>query len=156
MSEQASRHTLALNPLVGLRGKDLLDSAGIFFKAMVNEPRVAADKWLSFVGELTDIASGKSDRAPQPGDKRFADPTWKTSPLHGGLLKAYLAWGEALDEFRQRDESQHRRQGTGASVHDDPRRRAGADEQPHRQSRRDAQAYRFGRPKPGERPEELH
>ncbi|MBV8106161.1 MAG: alpha/beta fold hydrolase [Hyphomicrobiales bacterium] len=99
MSEQASRHTLALNPLVGLRGKDLIDSAGIFFKAMVNEPRVAADKWLSFVGELTEIVSGRSDRTPQPGDKRFADPTWKTSPLHGGLLKAYLAWGEALDEF---------------------------------------------------------
>jgi len=99
MSEQASRHTLALNPLVALRGKDLIDSAGIFFKAMVNEPRVAADKWLSFVSELTGIVSGKSDRAPQPGDKRFADPTWKTSPLHSGLLKAYLAWGEALDEF---------------------------------------------------------
>ena len=99
MSEQALRHTLALNPLVALRGEDLVQSAGIFFKAMVNEPRVAADKWLSFVGELTGIASGRSDRAPHPGDKRFADPTWKTSPLHGGLLKAYLAWGEALDEF---------------------------------------------------------
>ena len=99
MSEQALRHTLALNPLVGLRGEDLVQSAGIFFKAMVNEPRVAADKWLSFVGELTGIASGRSDRAPQPGDKRFADPAWKTSALHGGLLKAYLAWGEALDEF---------------------------------------------------------
>ena len=28
MSEQASRHTLALNPLVALRGKDLVSSAG--------------------------------------------------------------------------------------------------------------------------------
>ena len=99
MSEQASRHTLALNPLVGLRGKDLVDSAGTFFKAMINEPQVAADKWLSFVGELTDIVSGKSDRAPTAGDKRFADPAWKTSPLHSGLLKAYLAWGEAVDDF---------------------------------------------------------
>ena len=41
LSEQASRNTLALNPLVGLRGKDLFDSAGILVKAMVNEPRVA-------------------------------------------------------------------------------------------------------------------
>jgi polyhydroxyalkanoate synthase len=102
MSEQASRHTLALNPLVGFRGQDLLDSAGIFFKAMVNEPTVAADQWLSFVGELTDIASGKSERAPAPGDKRFADPTWKTSPVHSGLLKAYLAWGEAVNSFVNR------------------------------------------------------
>ena len=99
MSEQASRHTLALNPLVAFRRKDLLDSAGIFFKAMISEPQVAADKWLSFVGELTDVVSGKSERAPQSGDKRFADPAWKTSPLHSGLLKAYLAWGEALDDF---------------------------------------------------------
>ena len=102
MIEQASRNTLALNPLVAFRGKDLLDSAGIFFKAMVNEPRVAADQWLSFVGELTDIASGKSDRAPQAGDRRFADAAWKTSPVHSGLLKAYLAWGEALDSFVSR------------------------------------------------------
>ena len=99
MSEQASRNTLALNSLVAFRGKDLLDSAGIFFKAMINEPRVATDQWLSFVGELTDIVNGKSERAPQVGDKRFADPTWKTSPVHSGLLKAYLAWGEALDNF---------------------------------------------------------
>jgi polyhydroxyalkanoate synthase subunit PhaC len=99
MSEQASRHTVALNPLVGFRGKNLLDSAGIFFKAMIKEPQVAADKWLSFVGELSDIVVGKSERAPGAGDKRFVDPAWKTSPLHSGLLKAYLAWGEALDDF---------------------------------------------------------
>ncbi len=99
MSERASRDTLALNPLVAFRGKDLLDSAGTFFKGMINEPLVAADEWLSFIGELTGIASGKSERAPQSGDKRFGDPAWKTSPLHSGLLKAYLAWGEALDDF---------------------------------------------------------
>ena len=99
MSEQASRHTLALNPLVALRGKDLVSSAGTFFKAMIKEPQVAADKWLSFVGELTDIVSGNSERAPQSADKRFADPAWKTSSLHSGLLKAYLAWGEALGDF---------------------------------------------------------
>src|SRR5271165_6385671 len=99
MSERASRDTLALNPLVAFRGKDLLDSAGTFFKGMINEPLVAADEWLSFIGELTGIASGKSERAPQSGDKRFGDPAWKTSPLHSRLLKAYLAWGEALDDF---------------------------------------------------------
>jgi polyhydroxyalkanoate synthase subunit PhaC len=99
MSEQASRHTLALNPLVALRGKDLVNSAGTFFKAMIKQPQVAANEWLSFVDELTDIASGKSERAPKAGDKRFADPAWKTSPLHSGLLKAYLAWGEALGDF---------------------------------------------------------
>src|SRR5258707_2152674 len=96
ISEQASRNTLALNPLVGITGQDLADSAGVLFKAMVNEPKVAAEQWLSFLGELGAIAGGKSERVPKAGDRRFSDPTWKESGLHSGLLKAYLAWGEAV------------------------------------------------------------
>jgi polyhydroxyalkanoate synthase len=85
--------------LVGVRGKDLFDSAGILVQAMLNEPRVAVAQWLSFLGELTDIVSGKSERAPQPGDKRFSDSTWTNSMLHNRLLKAYLAWGAAVENF---------------------------------------------------------
>ncbi|TWB96262.1 polyhydroxyalkanoate synthase [Bradyrhizobium macuxiense] len=97
MSEAASRNTLALNPLVGIQGQDLVEGAGILFKAVINEPKVATEQWLSFVSELGSIAAGKSERAPKAGDKRFADPTWKESSLHSGLLKAYLAWGEAVN-----------------------------------------------------------
>jgi polyhydroxyalkanoate synthase subunit PhaC len=99
ISEDASRNTLALNPLVGIRGQDLVDSAGILFKAIVNEPKVATEQWLSFLGELGSIVAGKSDRAPQPGDRRFSDATWKESTLHSGMLKAYLAWGDAVSGF---------------------------------------------------------
>jgi polyhydroxyalkanoate synthase len=99
ISEEASRNTLALNPLVGITGQDLADSAGVLFKAIVNEPKVAAEQWLSFVGELGSIVAGKSERAPQAGDRRFSDATWKESALHGGLLKAYLAWGDAVSGF---------------------------------------------------------
>jgi polyhydroxyalkanoate synthase len=96
MSEEASRTTLALNPLVGIQSQDLVESAGILFKAVMNEPKVATEQWLSFVSELGSIAAGKSERAPKSGDRRFADSTWKESSLHSGLLKAYLAWGEAI------------------------------------------------------------
>ena len=96
ISEDASRNTLALNPLVGIRGQDLVDSAGVLFKAIVNEPKVATEQWLSFLGELGAIAAGKSERAPKAGDKRFSDATWKESTLHSGMLKAYLAWGDAV------------------------------------------------------------
>jgi polyhydroxyalkanoate synthase subunit PhaC len=96
MSEAASRNTLALNPLVGIQDQDLLESAGILFKAVTNEPRVATEQWLSFVGELGSIMAGRSERKPNAGDRRFSDPVWKDSWLHGGLLKAYLAWGEAV------------------------------------------------------------
>jgi polyhydroxyalkanoate synthase len=97
ITEEASRNTLALNPLVGIQGQDLVESAGILFKAVMNEPKVATEQWLSFVGELGAIVAGKSERAPKAGDKRFSDPTWKGSSLHSSLLKAYLAWGEAVN-----------------------------------------------------------
>jgi polyhydroxyalkanoate synthase len=99
ISEDASRNTLALNPLVGIRGQDLVDSAGILFKAIVNEPKVATEQWLSFLGELGSIVAGNSERAPQAGDRRFSDATWKESTLHSGMLKAYLAWGDAVSGF---------------------------------------------------------
>ena len=99
LSDQASRYTLELNPLVGLRGKDLLDSAAILFKAMLNEPKVAVAQWFSFLGELSEIIGGKSNRAPAQADKRFTDPTWTNSALHSRLLKAYLAWGAAIENF---------------------------------------------------------
>src|ERR1700753_3577559 len=97
ISEDASRNTLTLNPLVGIRGQDLVDSANILLKAVINEPKVATEQWLSFVGELGSIMAGKSERAPKAGDKRFSDQTWKESSLHSSLLKAYLAWGEAVN-----------------------------------------------------------
>jgi polyhydroxyalkanoate synthase len=99
ISEEASRNTLALNPLVGIRGQDLTDSAGILFRAMVNEPKVAAEQWFSFLGELGSIVAGRSERAPRTGDKRFSDATWKESSVHSGMLKAYLAWGDAVSGF---------------------------------------------------------
>jgi polyhydroxyalkanoate synthase len=99
ISEAAARNTLALNPLVGIRGQDLADSAGILLKAMINEPKIATEQWFSFLAELGEIASGKSERAPKAGDRRFSDPTWKESQLHSGLLKAYLAWGDAVSHL---------------------------------------------------------
>ena len=45
ISEEASRNTLALNPLVGIQGQDLAESARILFKAVMNEPKVATEQW---------------------------------------------------------------------------------------------------------------
>ena len=99
LSDEAARNTLALNPLIGLRGEDLMDSAAILLRALVNEPAVAGGQWLSFLGELGTIGAGQSDRVQQAGDKRFADATWKNSAAHRRLLQAYLAWGDALNGF---------------------------------------------------------
>jgi polyhydroxyalkanoate synthase subunit PhaC len=99
VSDQAARHTLALNPLVGLRSQDLLDGTATLLRAITNEPAVAARQWLWYMEELSKILTGRSERGPAAGDKRFADATWTNSKLHRGLLQAYLAWGSALDRF---------------------------------------------------------
>jgi polyhydroxyalkanoate synthase len=99
LSDEAARNTLALNPLIGLRAKDLMDGAAVLLKAAVNQPTVAGGQWLSFLGEVGRIGAGRSDRAEPAGDKRFADATWKNSGVHRRLLQTYLAWGDAVNGF---------------------------------------------------------
>jgi polyhydroxyalkanoate synthase len=97
--EQAAQHTLAANPLVGVRAQDLLDSARVLLGQMITHPGVAAQQYLSFLGELGRIATGGSELAPDARDKRFADPAWTESALYRALAQCYLAWGGSLNRF---------------------------------------------------------
>jgi polyhydroxyalkanoate synthase subunit PhaC len=97
--DQAAQHTLAANPLVGVRGRDLLDSARVLLGQMMTHPGVAARQYLSFLGELGRIATGGSDLAPDAKDRRFADAAWKESVAYRALAQCYLAWGGALNRF---------------------------------------------------------
>jgi polyhydroxyalkanoate synthase subunit PhaC len=97
--EQAAQHTLAANPLVGVRGRDILDSARVLLGEMMNKPGVAAQQYLSFLGEIGRIATGGSELAPDAKDRRFADPAWKESVAYRALAQCYLAWGGALNRF---------------------------------------------------------
>ena len=99
IADEAVKHTLALNPMVGLRGRDFVDAAQTVFKAAIGQPQVAVQQWFSFMGDLGKIVAGEGVRAAQPGDKRFNDPAWKTSGLHQKLLQSYLAWGDAIHAF---------------------------------------------------------
>jgi polyhydroxyalkanoate synthase subunit PhaC len=97
--EQAAQHTLAANPLVGVRGRDIADSAQVLLRQMIRNPGVAVRQYLSFLGELGRIATGGSELAPDAKDKRFADPAWKESAAYRALAQWYLAWGGALNRF---------------------------------------------------------
>jgi len=98
-AEPVTQPTLAANPLVGVRGQDLLDSARVLLGRMAAKPGVVAQEYLSFLGELGRIAAGGSKLAPDAKDKRFADPAWTESALYRGLAQCYLAWGGALNRF---------------------------------------------------------
>jgi polyhydroxyalkanoate synthase len=97
--EQAAQHTLAANPLVGVRGQDILDSARMLLGQTLSNPAVAARQSLAFLAELGRIATGGSELAPDAKDRRFADPAWKESVPYRSLAQVYLAWGNALNRF---------------------------------------------------------
>jgi polyhydroxyalkanoate synthase len=97
--EQAAQHTLAANPLVGVRGQDILDSARVLLGQLMSQPGLAARQYLSFLGELGRIATGGSELAPDAKDKRFADLAWHESVAYRTLAQCYLAWGCALNRF---------------------------------------------------------
>ena len=85
LREQAAQNTLAANPLVGVRLEDILDSARLLFGQMLSSPAVATREYLRFLAELGRIATGGSELAPDPKDKRFADPTWKDGAIYRAL-----------------------------------------------------------------------
>ena len=97
--EQAAQHTLAANPLVGVRGQDILDSARALVGQLLSNPAAAARQYLSFLTELGRIATGGSELAPDAKDRRFADPAWQESAAYRSLAQGYLAWSNALNRF---------------------------------------------------------
>jgi polyhydroxyalkanoate synthase subunit PhaC len=99
LPNQAAQHTLAANPLVGVRSADLLAAARSLIGHMARNPGVAVRQYLSFFGDLAQIASGRSELAPAAQDKRFADSAWKESLPYRALAQAWLAWARALNGF---------------------------------------------------------
>ncbi|HXW24599.1 MAG TPA: alpha/beta fold hydrolase [Xanthobacteraceae bacterium] len=97
--DQAAQHTLAANPLVGVRSRDVFDSAAALVGRMIANPGLAAQQCLALLGELARIATGGSALAPDAKDKRFADPAWRESAAYRALAQVYIAWGEALNRF---------------------------------------------------------
>jgi polyhydroxyalkanoate synthase subunit PhaC len=97
--EQAAQFTLAANPLVGVRGRDILDAAGVLLDRLAANPRLAAKQGVSLLGDLVRIATGGSALAPNAKDKRFADPAWHESTAYRALAQCYLAWANALNRF---------------------------------------------------------
>jgi poly[(R)-3-hydroxyalkanoate] polymerase subunit PhaC len=97
--EQAAQHTLAANPLVGVRGQDILDSARLLLGQILSNPVAAAEQYLTLLAELGRIATGASELAPDTRDRRFADPAWMESVAYRSLAQSYLAWGNALYRF---------------------------------------------------------
>src|SRR6516164_1547043 len=78
--EQAAAHTLAANPLVGVRTEDLVASARLLLSEMLNHPAVAMRQWLALLAEFGRIATGDSALAPDPKDRCLPIRHGRTTP----------------------------------------------------------------------------
>ncbi|MDF9776362.1 class II poly(R)-hydroxyalkanoic acid synthase [Pseudomonas baetica] len=96
---QASENTLGLNPVVGLRGKDLLGSARMVLRQAIKQPVHSARHVAHFGLELKNVLFGKSELQPTSDDRRFADPAWSQNPLYKRYLQTYLAWRKELHDW---------------------------------------------------------
>jgi polyhydroxyalkanoate synthase len=97
--EQAAAHTLAANPLVGVRGEDILNSTHLLLAETLNHPTAAVRQYMALLAELGRIATGSSELAPDPKDRRFADPAWRDNAVYRALAQGYFAWANALYRF---------------------------------------------------------
>ena len=97
--QQAAENAFGQNVLNDFRPGDLIDSAKTLAKQAATHPAALLRGYAGLLGELTKVISGASELVPEAGDKRFADPAWKDSKIHGTWLQAYLALGESMKRY---------------------------------------------------------
>ena len=96
IANSAAEATLALNPLVGVASQDLMKASANVLKAFSTQPDKIARQWLDFASEFTNILTNTSKTAPDPRDRRFADPAWQKNPINRALMQSYLAWQKSV------------------------------------------------------------
>ena len=99
LQRQASENTLGLNPIIGLRRKDLLSSARMVLRQAIKQPLHSAKHVAHFGLQLKDVIFGKSGLQPEGDDRRFNDPAWSQNPLYRRYLQTYLAWRKELHDW---------------------------------------------------------
>ena len=96
---EATQHTLAYNPLLGIRRGDVAAGARSLLKAVAVSPRKATKHFGAYLGELGNVVKGSSGAAPDPKDRRFADPAWKGNFLYRRLMQTYVATQKGLSDY---------------------------------------------------------
>ncbi|PSS56804.1 class II poly(R)-hydroxyalkanoic acid synthase [Pseudomonas sp. BBP2017] len=99
LQRQASENTLGLNPVIGLRRKDLLTSARMVLGQAIRQPLHSAKHVAHFGLELKNVIFGRSALQPESDDRRFNDPAWSQNPLYRRYLQTYLAWRKELHDW---------------------------------------------------------
>jgi len=99
MLSDVANHTLAANPLIGLRTADLASAASSLLQAARSAPSRTGKHLLNYGKSLLKVASGKSDITANPRDKRFADPAWQNNFLLNRIMQGYILSNSELSRF---------------------------------------------------------
>jgi len=100
IAAKAAETTTALNPLMGgINREELLGAVAMMLRQTTTNPKAT----MKFAGRMTkenvEILLGKSERAPEPKDRRFKDPAWTHNPFYKRGLQTYLAMQDNLNEW---------------------------------------------------------
>ena len=87
------------SPFAGLGPGEAIGALRFLGQQAVQEPLTLVRDTPGAARELLRIALGKSQVAPEKGDKRFADPAWRENPLYRRAMQTYLYYGSRVDPF---------------------------------------------------------
>ncbi|GAA4886191.1 alpha/beta fold hydrolase [Actinomycetospora straminea] len=87
------------NPVVGLRRKDLVDSVRSVVGEAVAHPSHTTASLSHLTRTAAEVALGRAAPAPDPKDRRFADPAWSQNPWYRRLMGLHLAAETELDTW---------------------------------------------------------
>src|SRR5271166_1736629 len=86
-------------PFAGLGPGEAIGALRFLGQQAVQEPLTLLRDTPGAARELLRIALGKSQMAPEKGDKRFADPAWRENPLYRRTMQTYLYYASRVDPF---------------------------------------------------------
>src|SRR5262245_5372935 len=87
---------LGPNPFVSFTARDVFRVIEWIGEHALARPGAMLEQQAALVRELISVVAARSTLAPEPGDRRFQDPTWTTSPIYRAWMQGYLAWRRRL------------------------------------------------------------
>jgi len=87
---------LGPNPFVGFTARDLFQIIAQIGGQVATRPTVVIEEEAALLRELIRVLATQSQLAPEAGDRRFEDSTWKDSPFYRAWLQSYLACRQSL------------------------------------------------------------
>jgi polyhydroxyalkanoate synthase len=88
-----------LSPLDILGVREAAGALRFLGQVAVRHPRAVLRTAPGLGQELVKIGLGRSQVAPEKGDKRFADPAWQANPLFRAVMQNYLTWGSGMERY---------------------------------------------------------